>query len=42
MSHELSTGERSVRGVVVKGLTSWDFRRLDTFEGTASTNLSLG
>jgi hypothetical protein len=41
MDCELERDARSVRGVVVKGLTSGDFRRLDSFEGGASTTVSL-
>ena len=40
MDRELGSDARSVRGVVVKGLTSGDFRRLDYFEGGASDTIS--
>jgi hypothetical protein len=40
MGRELTSDERSVRGVVVKGLTGSDLRHLDVFEGVASTMVS--
>lgn len=40
MGRELTSDERSVRGVVVKGLTGSDLRRLNIFEGMASAIVS--
>lgn len=41
IGRELTEDERSVRGVIVRGLTKSDFQLLDNFEGMASALATL-